>query len=71
MNCVGVVPELGAHAHWSCDKLRAGALMSHGGPLRALVKKKKHNEKAPISITLGVGVSPAKNSGAVTRISED
>ena len=38
MNCVGVVPELGAHAHWSCDKPRAGALLSHGGPLGALVK---------------------------------
>ena len=36
--CVGVVPELGAHAHWSCDELRAGALQSHGGPLGALVK---------------------------------
>ena len=38
VNCVGVVPELGAHAHWSCDKLRADALLSHGGPLGALVK---------------------------------
>ena len=36
--CVGVVPELGARARWSCDELRAGALLSHGGPLRALVK---------------------------------
>ena len=40
VNCVEVVPELGAHAHWSCDELRAGALLSHGGPLGALVKKK-------------------------------
>ena len=38
MNCVGVVPELGAHAHWSCDELRAGALLSHGGPLKATIK---------------------------------
>ena len=27
---VGVVPELGAHAHWSCDELRAGALSPMG-----------------------------------------
>ena len=38
MNCVEVVPELGAHAHWSCDELKAGALLSHGGPLGAMVK---------------------------------
>ena len=38
VNCVGVVPEVGAHAHWSCDELRAGALLSQGGPLGALVK---------------------------------
>ena len=37
--CVEVVPELGAHTHWSCDKLRVGALQSHGGPLGALVKR--------------------------------
>ena len=38
VNCVGVVPELGAHTHWSCDELRAGALLSHQGPLGAMVK---------------------------------
>ena len=26
----GVVPELGAHVHWSCDELRAGALSPMG-----------------------------------------
>ena len=35
---VGVVPELGAHAHWSHDELRASALQSHGGPLGAFIK---------------------------------
>ena len=38
VNCVGAVPELGAHTHWSFDELRAGALLSHGGPLGATVK---------------------------------
>ena len=28
--CVGVVPELGACTHWSCDELRAGALSPMG-----------------------------------------
>ena len=30
VNGVGVVPELGAHIHWSCDELRAGALSPVG-----------------------------------------
>ena len=38
VNGVGVVPELGAHTHWSCDELRAGALSPVGGPLEALVE---------------------------------
>ena len=38
VNGVGVVPELGACVHWSCDELRAGALSPRGGPLGALVE---------------------------------
>ena len=59
VNCVGVVPKLEPHAHWSRDKPRAGALLFHGGPLRDLVKA-THNEKASITHDiLGVGGLPA------------
>ena len=67
-----VVPELGPRIPWSRDEPRAGALMSHGGPLGAMIKI-THNEKASITrVQIG---SRSKNqpihSGAVTRISGD
>ena len=38
VNGVGVVPELGARVHWSCDELRAGALSVPWGTTQSFGK---------------------------------
>ena len=59
-----VVPELGPRVHWSRDEPRASALMSHGGPVVAMIKI-THNEKASITrVQIG---SRSKNQPIITQ----